>query len=91
MRQMASTPLLEAASMHLISTNGLLVLSNKAHLIMVDDKQPEEKAKECTHVYELVEGCVWKLREVINRKDVIGRVQQVGGRRLEPRPVQVLA
>ena len=59
------------------STNGLLVMSNKAPLIMVDDKQPYEKTMECTHVYELVEGCVWQLREVINRQFVSGGIHSI--------------
>jgi hypothetical protein len=62
---------------HNICTNGLLALSNMAPLIMVDDKQPDKKTKECTHIYELADGCVWQLREVINRKHVSGGVHTI--------------
>ena len=58
-------------------SSGLLVVSNNAPLIMVNDIQPDVTPRECTSVYKLVEGCMWQHREDINRTLVRGGVHYI--------------
>ena len=58
-------------------TEGVLVRSDNQPLIMLDGTAPTSVSSRCTHVYELSDGCVWKLSEITTRAPVSGGLHHV--------------